>query len=237
MTYLEAAIILKKMVKKANLLLLEENMNDLHTKNKLLLRSNFGNEVDLEMDAFTNEFVTTTLKQYESEAFVITDFVSNQQKDQEIHYFLYKGYSKYFDKGLVYFQLVNKENLQPLGGLEFSNLEDNIFYLTEAPDYEESSCNAIETKENTAKKPSIAFLIGHMNEERLLFDIQRLIYDTANNVQKHKNRQFKFTLQIDKFGGQLSENFMHELNKIRTVLENNFAIEYPNTTFLFEIGH
>ncbi|MGQ1785193.1 MULTISPECIES: hypothetical protein [unclassified Saccharicrinis] len=236
MDYLEAAVILKKLITKTNLQMLENNTAGLKEKNRILIRSNFGNEVDLTMDAFSNEFVFKTLKQYESEAFVITDFVSMVQEGKELNYFLYKGYSKWFDKGLVFFQLVNKETLQPIGGIEFSNLEDNIFYTVEAPDFEESSCNAIETDENTAKNPCIAFLIGNMDEKRLLFDIQRLIFDTANNVQKHKNRQFKFIVQIDKFGGEPSDNFLSELKKIETSLENKFAPEYPNSNFIFALG-
>lgn len=237
MDYLEAAVVLKNLLIKCNKEFLIKNKGELVNKNEMLVRSNFGKEIGINMDAFTNEFVTKTIKEYESEAFVMTDFVSMMQDGKELNYFLYKGYSRYFDKGLVYFQLVNKETFEAIGELEFSNLEDNIFYSVESPEFEESSCNAIETSENTTKKPCIAFLIGHMNEDRLLFDIQRLIYDTANNVQKHKNRQFKFIIQIDKFGGDASRNFLTQLDKIKQSLTQTFAPTYPNCEFVFAMDN
>lgn len=236
MDYLETAIVLKKLIAATNQELLIKNKGKFVSKNEMRVRSNFGKEINITMEAFTNEFVTKTIKEYDSEAFVMTDFVTMMQEGKELNYFLYKGYSKSFDKGLVYFQLIDKENLEPIGPIEFSNLEDNIFYTVEGPDFEESSCNAIETKENTTKNPCIAFLIGHMNEDRLLFDIQRLIFDTANNVQKHKNRLFKFIIQIDRFGGDASPSFMNKLDKIKKSLSEIFAPEYPNCEFVFALG-
>ncbi len=237
MDYLEGAVFLKHLIKSTNSKLLKLNDNGLIVKNKMVIRSVFGKAIEVTMDEFTNEFVKKTLSEYDSEAFVITDFVTIVDKGQELTYFLYKGYHSIFDKGLVYFQLVNKETLAPIGDLQFSNLEDNIFYPIKVPNYEESSCNAIETDENTTKNPSIAFLIGNMNEERLVFDIQRLIFDTANNVQKHKNRQFKFYLQISVFGNKPSEDFLQQIESINKSVEKHIKPEYPNSTFIFDLDN
>ncbi len=236
MNYLEAAVFLKRLIKTTNSDLLSLNKNGLVNKNQMVIRSNFGNPIKIKMDAFSNEFVSKTLNEYDSEAFVITDLVTVNNKGQELTYFLYKGYHSLFDKGLVYFQLINKTNMQAIGELEFSNLEDNIFYNVQAPNFEESSCNAIETKENTIKEPSIAFLIGHMNEDRLFYDINRLIFDTANNVQKHKNRHFKFHIEISKFGGKLSPEFLSKLDALKLSLDKYITPEYPNSTFIFDLA-
>ena len=236
MDYLETAVALKQLIAKTNEVLLDKNKGELTVPNKMLVRTNFGNVIETTLGAFTNVSVRDALKEYESEAFVITDFVATEQQGQELSYFLYKGYSRVFDKGLVFFQLVNKETFEPVGKLEFSNIEDNIFYEVIGPKHEESSCNALETKDNTAKNPCVAFLISHMNEERLLYDINRLIFETANNVQKHKNRNFKFIIQIDKNGGELSEQFKVEIDKMAQSLEKNFKPEYPNCEFVFAVG-
>ena len=87
--------------------------------------------------------------------FVISDFVTTINNGRKITYYLYKGYNKISDKGLVYFQLIDKETLAPTSELQFSNIEDNIFLKPEIPTTEESSCNAIETKNN---KPSYNFV-------------------------------------------------------------------------------
>ncbi len=235
MSYLESAVVLKKLIANTNHKMLQLNKNELVTRNLMLIRTNFGKEAEVKMDAFTNEFVTKSLGEYESEAFVMTDFVTTTQQGQELSYFLYKGYHHLFHQGLVFFQLVDKNTFKPIGKLEFSNIEDNIFYKVKFPDFEESSCNAIETKENTAKNPCIAFLIGNMNEERLLFDINRLIYETANNVQKHKNRHFTIHLQISKFGGALSQKFLSDIEDIKNDVEKYIKPNYTNSTFIFDI--
>lgn len=235
MNYLESAVVLKKLIAHTNHKLLQINNKAIVEPNLMMIRTNFGKEVEIKMEAFTNDFVKKQLGQYESEAFVITDFVTTKQEGQELTYFLYKGYHQLFHMGLVFFQLVNKETLAPIGKLEFSNIEDNIFYQVTSPDFEESSCNAIETKETTVKNPAIAFLIGNMNEERLLFDINRLIYETANNVQKHKNRHFKIHLQISKFGGKPSEDFLKKIEDIKDDVTNYIKPAYPNSTFIFDL--
>ncbi len=235
MNYLESAVVLKKLIGNTNHKMLQVNNKKLVAPNLMMIRTNFGKEIEVEMEAFTNEFVKKQLGQYESEAFVVTDFVTTVQDGHELTYFLYKGYHRLFHMGLVFFQLVNKETLAPIGKLEFSNIEDNIFYQVESPDFEESSCNAIETKETTVKNPAIAFLIGNMNEERLLFDINRLIYETANNVQKHKNRQFKIHLQISKFGGKPTEDFLKKIEEIKKTVDKFIKPAYPNSTFIFDL--
>ncbi len=235
MNYLESAVVLKKLIANTNHKMLQLNNKELVMQNLMVIRTNFGKEVEVKMDAFTNAFVNKQLGEYESEAFVITDLVTTVQEGQELTYFLYKGYHHLFHQGLVFFQLIDKNTFAPIGKLEFSNIEDNIFYKVDFPDFEESSCNAIETKENTVKNPCIAFLIGNMNEERLLFDINRLIYETANNVQKHKNRHFKIHLQISKFGGKPSENFLKEIEEIKKSVEKFIKPAYTNSTFIFDL--
>ncbi len=235
MNYLESAVSLKKLISNTNHKMLQKNNKSLVERNLMIIRTNFGKEIEVKMDSFTNDFVSKQLAEYESESFVITDIVSTVQDGQELTYFLYKAYHHLFHKGLVFFQLINKETMAPIGKLEFSNIEDNIFYKVSEPDFEESSCNAIETAENTAKNPCIAFLIGNMNEERLLFDINRLIYETANNVQKHKNRHFKFHLQISVFGGKPSEEFLKNIDEIKGTTDKIIKPAYPNSTFIFDL--
>ncbi len=235
MDHIEGAAFLKRIVRETNNKLLNMNKGGLVNKNLMVVHTIFGQELDIKMDAFSNEFVLKTLQENDSDFFVITDLVNLVHEGKELTYFLYKGYSNLFDKGVVYFQPINKKTFEPKGELKFSNLEDNIFHKVEYPDIEESSCNAIETKETTVKNPSVAFLIGHMNEERLLLDIKRLIFDTANNVQKHKNRQFHFIIQISKFGGKPSEEFLYRLEDIKKTTEKYIKAEYPNSTFVFDL--
>ncbi len=237
MDYLEGTAFLKRFIRETNTKLLSINSDGLINKNLMVIRTVSGEEIVIEMPEFTNEFVLQQLKKYDTEAFVITDLVSVVHEGKQLTYFLYKGYSKLFDKGLVYFQPVKKATLEAKGDFRFSNLEENIFITVEYPDIEESSCNAIETKEHTNDKPCVAFLIGHMNEQRLILDIKRLIFDTANNVQKHTNRHFKFIVQVSKFGGKPSEEFLYRLEDIKNDMKKHIEPEFPNSTFVFELDN
>ena len=234
MEYLEAAIILKRLISKTNSLLLKEYTSGIMNKNIMLIRSNFGNEIEVNMKSYTNQVIKTHLEEYaNSEAFVISDFVSAMQDGKLCNYFVYKGYGALFDKGLVFYQFINNQNFQPIGKLEFSNLEQNIFYDVDEPKIRASKCCALETDENTAKNPSVAYLIENENEDRLLFDIQKLIYETANKVQKHKKRHFKFYIKINKFIDNTSPGFFLKLDNLQYSLTKEFNNEYPNCTFIF----
>ncbi len=235
MDYLEGTAFLKRFIRETNTKLLNINKEGLVNKNLMVIRTTSGDEIDIEMSEFTNDFVLQQIKEHNTEAFVMTDLVTLVHEGKQLTYFLYKGYSKLFDKGLVYFQTINKDTLESKGDFRFSNMEDNIFLKVEYPDIEESSCNAIETKEHSNEKPCVAFLIGHMNEDRLILDIKRLLFDTANNVQKHTDRQFKFIVQVSKFGGKPSEEFLYRLEDIKNDLKKFIEPEFPNSTFVFEL--
>jgi hypothetical protein len=236
MDYFEAAFRLKQLIKKTNAELVKINRRKLTVKNMMVIRTNFGNEIDVHMEAFTNDFVNKKLKEYaEPEAFVITDLVTMNIEGKELTFYMYKGYHSFYTKGVVYFQLVDKESLKPIGELEYSNLEENTFYHIPVPDLEVSSCSAMETDENTTKNPSIAFLIRNMNEERLLFDIEQLVFETANNVQKHKNRSFTFFLRVSKVGGSTSVEFKEQIEKYKKLVQRYITPEYLNSTFIFDL--
>ncbi len=236
MKYLKAVIDTKSLIVNANNILLTKN-NGIVIKQNIFLSTASGTEInESELNEFTNESVFNKLASDKNiNTFVISDFVTTINNGRKITYYLYKGYNKISDKGLVYFQLIDKETLAPTSELQFSNIEDNIFLKPEIPTTEESSCNAIETKNNKPDKPEIAFLIGHMNEERLIYDIERLIIDTVSNVHKHKQLTFKFIIRISKFGGSPSEKLEKQIEEIEEYTHSIIQKEFTNAHFEFEL--
>lgn len=236
MQYLEAAIELKKLIRKVNHLQMQKETTVLSHKNSMFLFLEDKSLIEVTMKEFSNEFVNAVLEQHPAtKAFVMTDMATMAVKEQNMTYWLFKGYHCGLEKGMVYFQPIDGQSLQKIGRLQFSNLEDNIFLRHVGPDFEESSCNAMETDEQIEGGKSIVFLIGNMEENRLLYDIERLVFDTVNNVQNHKSVSFKFTLNISKFGGLPSNDFLNRLNAIEKFTKEQVTAEYGNTRFIFDL--
>ena len=237
MDYLKAAIALKSLIEDTNSIVLQKTDEFIKSPNQMRIKLQEGNIKDVVMDTFSNEFVNNTLESIGgSEAFVITDIASMDVKGKKLDYLLYKGYHSKIEKGMVFFQLIDKQSLVPNGQLQFSNMEENIFYTVDFPQSEESSCNALETDRKVEKGKGIVFLIGHMDEHRLVYDIERLIFDTVNNVSKHPQLQFSFIIQIDRFGGSPSQELREQVAAIEEFTKNNICPEYPNTAFEFVFG-
>ncbi|WP_321286153.1 hypothetical protein [uncultured Sunxiuqinia sp.] len=236
MKYLKASIELKKLIEQTNELCLTKNCPVLNQRNFIVLKSDGGEEREIKMKEFSNEFLQTILEENRnSKAFVFTDLAATMVKDQKLTYFLYKGYHSEIEKGLVWFQAINGETAEPTGNLQFSNLEENVFYSVSTPDFEESTSNAMETDEQIEEGKSIVFIIGNHNEERLLHDIQRLIFDTVNNVQKHQGLKFKIILNINKFNGKPTAYFLKQLDFIKEYTHTSIQSEYPNCEFVFDL--
>ncbi len=233
MQYLQATIQLRKNIEEINAYYLKHT--DASVRNMHLFSSD-NEELVLELTEFTNEKVQEALQAHPDKDFlVISDFVEMENKGQQLTYFLYKAYHRHLEKGLVFYQLIDKESRQPIQGVQFSNTEADIFYpLAENP-VEESSCNAIETKDNTPAKPEIAFLIGHMDEARLLYDIERLIVETACNVAKHEKLNFRFILRISVFGAKPSADIEEKIEAIQKLTREGFTPLFPNAHFFFEL--
>lgn len=187
------------------------------------------------MERFADDYILEQLNcMPECTFLVFTNLVSTRIKGDVLTYFLYKGYSKLTEKGFVYYQVVNNDDLSPIGKLLFSNFEDNIFFKSLAPDVEESSCNVIEAVGSTATNKKIVFLIGNLNEERLLFDIEHLIVTTTFNSKKHASFNFHYIVSVSIFGHKISNDFTIKLENIKiacnALVENNenlkFSFEY-----------
>jgi hypothetical protein len=236
MQYLEAAIELKKLIRKVNHLQMQKEITVLSHKNSMFLFSDDKSLVEVTMNEFTDDFVNAVLSQYPAtKAFVMTDMATMNVKEQKLTYWLFKGYHRSLDKGMVYFQPIDELSLHKMGRLQYSNLEENIFMRNTEPDFEESSCNAMEPEEQVEGGKSIVFLIGNMDENRLLYDIERLIIETVNNVQNHKSLSFKFILNITKFGGLPSNDFLARLTAIEKFTREEVTAEYGNTQFIFDL--
>ena len=232
MEYLKAAVSLKSLIKDTNSVLLQRAESVLNQPNRMRVMSDDGNIQEIEMEAFTNDFVSNTLKGLgQSTAFVITDIASMVIKGTEVTYLLYKGYHSSIEKGLVLFQVVNKETLAPIGPLQFSNMEENIFYPVDTPQGEESSCSAMETDKKIEGGKSIVFLIGNMDEQRLAYDIERLIFDTVSNVEKHPKLNFSFIIHIAHYGGAPTDDLKAQVSAIDAFTQQYIYPEYPNATF------
>lgn len=235
MEYLKAAIELKKDIKEINQQMIGKELSQ-KNPNIMFVKLSDDSVNEVNMTEYTNDFVSATLESRPgSKSFIITDLATMNTQGQELTYWLYKGYNNQTENGLVYFQVIDKDTLMPKGGLQFSNLEKNIFYEIKAPDFEESSSNAMETDEEVQGKKSIVFLVGNMNEERLVHDIQRLIVDTINNVQRHSGLDFRFILNISKFNEEPSESFKNQIKEIEHYTNEFVTTEYPNTEFVFDI--
>lgn len=135
------------------------------------------------------------------------------------------------EKGLVFYQPIKEETLSPFGNFEFSNSETNIFFQREEPEAEESTCNAMETDKVIENGKSIVFFIGHMDEKRLTYDIQRLIVDTVNNVSKHPRLHFEVIIQYSVYGGNPSGKFLDQIHEIEAYTREKVTREYTNISF------
>lgn len=236
MELIKAALSLKQHIEDTNAKLVEKNKDGLVLKNVMALKSNCGEVKAISMDSFTNIFVEDVLNsKKDTEAFVISDLAAMEVKDQVITYFLYKAYHKKLEKGLVFYQMINPDTMQINGDLQFSNLEENVFFKAPQPDFEESSCNAIETDNHTKDAPEIAFLIGHTNEERLSYDIQRLIIETAHNILKNPNVNYRFILQISVFGSTPSKEFEATVQDLEKATTELIEPAFRNAKFIFEL--
>lgn len=234
MEYLKAAVSLRSLIKETNSVLLQKTDQIVDDPNHMRVKVDEDSTQNIVMEAFSDEFVNTTLNNFgDSIAFVMTDIACMNVKGQEMNYLLYKGYHSEIEKGMVFYQVIDMDTLKPQGALQFSNMEENIFYTIDAPAVEESSCNAMETDKKIENGKSIVFFIGHMDEERLTYDIQRLIFDTANNVTAHPKLNFNFTIHIARFGGSPSEELRAQVKAIEEFTRSHICPEYPNTTFQF----
>lgn len=233
MSYIQAAIVLNKLVTVTNQSISSDNLITQESPNYLFINS-AQKTVQLKMKSFTDDFIKEQINQQpQCHSIVFTNLVTTIIQGKELSYILYKCYHKHMDKGFVYYQTVNKESLQPVGDLQFSNQEENIFFNLPEPDFEESSCNALEAKGSTAENKKIVFLIGNMNEERLLFDIERLIVTTLYNTCKHPTLKFHFIINIAKFGGDIDNSFDQKLMPVKKETQTLLA-GFPNITFAFE---
>ena len=234
MEYLKAALSLISLIRETNSILLKHSVEIVNSPNQMWIKMPEGDSRKVLMDSYTNDFVLYTLDSLKNtEAFVMTDIDAMDVKGQDYIYLLYKGYHRELEKGIVCYQLINKISLAPIGELQFSNMEENIFYTIEAPGVEESSCNAMETDKNVEGGKNIIFLIGHMNEARLAYDIQRLIFDTVNNVTRHPTLNFNFTIHISRYGGKPSSELKERVSSIENFTSQYICSEYPNTQFEF----
>lgn len=233
MKYLDSAISLLNLIQQTNETLAHKlNVKKNHI-NFMFLHVKEQPTRELAMDTFSNDFVAHVLKELHAEAFVITDVATMKVEDKELTYLLYKGYHCNLEKGMVFYQMIDKKTYQPQGKLQFSNMEDNIFYSVEVPEGEESSCNAMETDKKLKDGKSIVFFIGHMDEKRLAHDIQRLIIDTVNNVSKHQKLKFSFIISISKYGGTPSAALKNKVNEIADFTQKHVIPKYSNTHFEF----
>jgi len=235
MKYLKAAISLLSLINETNESLLSNIEKLAQSLNYMFIKTSDNNTKEVQMVAFSNEYVNIALKDTpQSQAFVMTDIATMDVKGKKLTYLLFKGYHSEIEKGMVFYQVINKETFAPIESLQFSNVEENIFYQIITPEKEESSCNAMETDKVIKGGKSIVFFIGHMDEDRLVYDIQRLIFDTANNIKKHPKLQFEFIINIAKYGGKPSKQLMDEVQSIDEYIQKHFYPEYPNAQFKFE---
>lgn len=231
MIYLKANIDLQKAISSANKQMLKSITKD--SINQLFIHSGDKEEIK-PIEDFTNEWVKKTVNSKTScNWFIMTDVASMPIQGQEMTYILYKGYHKLIENGVVYYQMVDKETFAPIGSLHFSNQESNIFFNIKQPEVEESSCNAMEAYGSSKEHKKILFLIGHMNEERLLFDIERLIITSLNNIRKHKSIKFTFIINVAKFGGRVTAELKQRVEKLKSPTKQILK-DFPNADVVFE---
>ena len=234
MEYLKAAVSLKSLIKETNSDLLQKTEDIADKPNQMWVKTGMESTHKVVMDTFSNDFVNTTLDGLgKSEAFVMTDLATMNVNGKELTYLLYKGYHSKLEKGIVFYQLIDEGTYNPVGSLQFSNMEENIFYTVDVPQIEESSCNAMETDKVIENGKSIVFFIGHMDELRLMYDIQRLIFDTVHNVTKHQKLSFDFIIHIARYGGKPSRKLKEQVKAIEAFTQKHVYPEYPNVTFEF----
>ncbi len=234
MEYLKAAISLRTFLWETNFTL-RQYIDEIKTKpNKMWLKTYDDQLEKIDMEEFSNEYVKNILKRMGNvEMFLVTDIANMDVNGKELFYLLLKGYHSRIEKGMVFYQVIDRDSYEPSGFLQFSNLEDNIFYTTDAFKGEESSCNAMETDKSKDDNKSIVFFIGHLDEERLFYDIQRLIFDTVNNVARHPKIQFDFIISVARYGGSPSMELLEKVQALDLFIKEKVHPEYPNASFTF----
>ena len=235
MSYLQATLDLKKFISDSVTIY----MNEIACGNRDFNQIYFNIKGKIEhrnIVEFNNEHISELIKDCpDASIFMITDKATTTIQDQEITYFIFKGYHDMVESGMVYYQIIDKYKFSPNGDLQFSNQETNIFYDVHMPDFEESSCNAMETNDSGKDHKRIVFFIGNLNEERLLFDIERLIFTTLNNIKNHNSLRFTFIINIARFGGEMSSTFFNRIDGIKNTTKKILK-DQPNVNFVFEFA-
>ncbi|TLX73060.1 hypothetical protein E9993_16500 [Labilibacter sediminis] len=237
MEFFKAAVILNQLIKSTNTTLLNDYKTENHQKNQLFIRSNFGKIILHPIEKSNPEFIKQTINEFNSEAFILANLINTHKEDHDISYFIYQGFHKLIDQGLVYIQMVDPYTHSAVGDLQFYSLEGNIFYPIISPNIKESTYEVKKREESTIKCPSVSFSICHHNEERILYDLKRLILKSANNAQKHKNCQYTYHIQINLENNKMSPQCIKAIKTLEQSIQQDLLPEYPNSTFIFTIDN
>ncbi len=234
MKLLKSALYLRSLVQEAHMRMQKHLPYTVHPINRMFLKINPNTVHELRMEEFTNDFVHKKVLEYQNtEAFVMTDLATMDVKGKTVTYLLFKAYHVALETGMVYYQVIDASTHQAVGELQFSNPEANPFYPVKSPEIEESSCNAMETETEKKGEKHIVFFIGHMDENRLLYDIQRLIIDTVHNVSKHPKLHFSFTISIARYGAVPTPGLIKQVAEVENFTKQQVLPAFPNTSFVF----
>lgn len=112
-------------------------------------------------------------------------------------------------------------NIKLMSDIKYAGAEINNIYNYQKPIGEQSSCNTIKMDATEEYNYRAAFLIGHLNEERLWLDTETVIADMYCKIGLDINRSFELIFEISKFG-QMTNSMQTKYNEFNTYFYSNF---------------
>lgn len=156
----------------------------------------------------------------------IQDPKSNEVK----HFFVIKLYLQNMEEGYVYsvpFIPASVDKPVQISPLKFVGSEANGFLPFETPEGESSSCNVIKMDPKPPYDNRAAFLIGHVDEERLWRDLQTFISDMYCKLAPDFSRLYELVFEVSKFG-KMTKEMQLEFDKFQSYFEKEFVPQFKN---------
>ena len=92
---------------------------------------------------------------------------------------------------------------------------------------ESSSCNVVKMDPKPPYENRAAFLIGHMDEERLWVDIRTFITDMYCKLAPDFTRMYELIFEISKFG-TMTKEMQQEFDQFKIYFERSFVPQFKN---------
>jgi len=207
----------------------------------LFYRKSLKKHDEIPLSEITEDCITETFNSLQKTPLYIvlageTEIV--HPKTNEIqHFFIVKLFIKGLENAYVYsipFKM-NEDTFSP-SNIKYAGCEKNIVYAYSQPQGEGSSCNTIKMDPKPPYENRAAFLIGHMDEERLWHDTKILIADMYCKLAVEENRLFELIFEISKFG-KMTQEMDADFKNFQSYFDKTFAPSFENIKSELQLGN